>query len=54
MKSKTEQPTNPHAKALILGNHEDIAMRMIDEFREAGYDGKYSATVEAVIEMVAA
>ena len=47
-------PANPHAKVLILGNHEHIAMRMIDEFREAGYDGKYSATVEAAIELVAA
>jgi len=54
MKSKTEQSTNPHARVLILGNHEDIAMRMIDEFREAGYDGKYSATVETAIELVAA
>ncbi len=47
-------PANPHAKVLILGNHEHIAMRMIDEFREAGYDGKYSATVESAIELVAA
>ena len=54
MKSNIEQPANPHAKVLILGNHEDIALRMINEFREAGYDGKYSATVEAAIELVAA
>ena len=47
-------PPNPLAKVLILGNHEDIAMRMIDEFREAGYDGKYSTTVESAIERVAA
>ena len=39
---------------LILGNHEHIAARMIDEFREAGYDGKFSSTVEGAIELAAA
>ena len=29
-------------------------MWMIDEFRENGYDGKYSATVESAIKLVAA
>jgi hypothetical protein len=29
-------------------------MRMIDDFREDGYDGKYSATVGSAIELVAA
>jgi len=47
-------PKTPKAMALILGNHEHIAARMIDEYREAGYDGKYSSTVEAAIESVAA
>jgi hypothetical protein len=54
MASENEQgPSNPLAKVLILGNHEHIAMRMIGEFREAGYDGKYSAIVESAIELVA-
>ena len=47
-------PKTPKAVALILGNHEHIAARMIDEFREAGYDGKYSSTVEGAIELAAA
>ena len=47
-------PKTPKAIALILGNHEHIAARMIEEYREAGYDGKYSSTVEAAIESVAA
>ena len=52
--ANVQGPSNPLAKVLILGNHEHIAMRMIDEFREDGYDGKYSATVESAIELVAA
>ena len=40
--------------ALILGNHEHIAAQMIDEYREAGYDGKYSSTVEGALELAAA
>ena len=47
-------PKTPKATALILGNHEHIAARMIDEFREAGYDGKFSTTVEGAIELAAA
>ena len=47
-------PKTPKATALILGNHEHIAARMIDEFREAGYDGKFSPTVEGAIELAAA
>lgn len=52
--ANVQGPSNPLAKVLILGNHEHIAMGMIDEFREAGYDGKYSATVESTVELVAA
>ncbi|MCH7984189.1 MAG: hypothetical protein J4O01_04990 [Chloroflexi bacterium] len=47
-------PKTPKATALILGNHAHIAAQMIDEFREAGYDGKYSSTVEGAIELAAA
>ncbi len=47
-------PKTPKARALILGNHEHIAAQMIDEFREAGYDGKFSSTDEAAIELAAA
>ena len=47
-------PKTPKATALILGNHAHIAARMIDEFREAGYDGKFSSTVEGAIELAAA
>ncbi|HIF71582.1 MAG TPA: hypothetical protein EYQ61_03345 [Dehalococcoidia bacterium] len=52
--ANVQDPSNPLTKVLILGNHEHIAMRMIDEFRKAGYDGKYSATAESAIKLVAA
>jgi len=54
VKMSSNAPKTPKATALILGNHAHIAAQMIDEFREAGYDGKYSSTVEGAIELAAA
>ena len=50
----SESHNHPKATTLILGNPEHIAARMIDVFREAGYDGKFSSTVEGAIELAAA
>ena len=53
-KMSSNAPKTPKATALILGNHAHIAAQMIDEFREAGYDGKYASTVEGALELAAA
>ncbi|MQG29762.1 MAG: hypothetical protein FI720_02855, partial [SAR202 cluster bacterium] len=50
----SESHNHPKATTLILDNPEHMAARMIDEFREAGYDGKFSSTVEGAIELAAA
>ena len=50
----SESHNHPKATTLILGNPEHIAARMIDVFREAGYDGKFSSAVEGAIELAAA
>ena len=50
----SESHNHPKATTLILGNPEHMAARMIDEFREAGYDGKFSSTVEGAIELAVA